>query len=143
MGNAICYTHAAMKKEIHPQTNNVIFVDTSCGAEFMTTSTLSSEETREVNGEQFFVIRTEISSASHPFYTGKQVLLDTARRIDKFQEKVKKQATAAGSRKGKKAKQAARNAAKKTDDTPVSPVATTATAAPVDATPDTTQEAEA
>lgn len=99
-----------MKKNIHPQTNPVIFVDTSCGAEFMTTSTLTSDETRDVNGVSHYVIRTEISSASHPFYTGKQVLVDTARRVEKFQEKMKKQAAAAEARKGKKAKKAARAA---------------------------------
>ncbi|MBP9761210.1 MAG: type B 50S ribosomal protein L31 [Candidatus Magasanikbacteria bacterium] len=101
-----------MKKDIHPTTNPVIFLDTSCGAEFVTTSTLNSSETREVDGVTHFIIRTEISSASHPFYTGKQVLVDTARRIEKFEERAQKQAAAAVGRKGKKVKQAARAASK-------------------------------
>jgi large subunit ribosomal protein L31 len=122
----ICYTHAAMKKDIHPQTNPVIFVDTSCGAEFVTTSTLKSEETKDIDGVSHYIIRTEVSSASHPFYTGKQVLLDTARRIEKFQEKMGKQAAAAETRKGKKAKKASRTT-KQTDEdnTTVTPTVTT------------------
>jgi len=99
-----------MKKDIHPQVHPVVFVDSSCGAEFVTTSTQKSDETRDINGITHFVIHTEISSASHPFYTGKQVLVDTARRIEKFQSRVNKQKDAADSRKGKKAKRAAAKA---------------------------------
>lgn len=95
-----------MKKDTHPTTRPTIFVDTSCGIEFITQSTLKSEETRDVKGVTYQIIRTEISSASHPFYTGKQVLVDTARRVEKFQEKMAKQKTASAARKGKKAKRA-------------------------------------
>ncbi|MBH41547.1 MAG: 50S ribosomal protein L31 [Candidatus Magasanikbacteria bacterium] len=113
-----------MKKDIHPEVYPVVFVDSSCGAEFITTSTQKSDETRDINGITHFVIHTEISSASHPFYTGKQVLVDTARRIEKFQSRVNKQKDAAESRKGKKAKRAAAKAAEvateeKTVNTPV------------------------
>jgi large subunit ribosomal protein L31 len=101
-----------MKSDIHPQVNNVVFVDTSCGAEFITTSTLKSDETRVVDGVEHMVINVEISSASHPFYTGKQVLLDTARRVEKFEKRAAKQAEAAEVRKGKRAK-----AAKRAEDT--------------------------
>ena len=97
-----------MKSDIHPQVNNVVFVDTSCGAEFITTSTLKSDETRVVDGVEHMVINVEISSASHPFYTGKQVLLDTARRVEKFQEKQAKMEAAQKTRKGKAVKKAAR-----------------------------------
>jgi len=97
-----------MKKNIHPTVNPVIFVDTSCGAEFFTTSTLKSDKTREVAGVKYFEINMEISSASHPFFTGKQSLVDTARRVEKFKEKMGKQAAAADVRKGKKAKRTAR-----------------------------------
>lgn len=93
-----------MKKNIHPKINPVIFVDTSCGAEFVTTSTLTSDETREKNGIKHFVINVEISSASHPFYTGKQILVDTARRVEKFEARLEKQPHVAAKRKGKKAK---------------------------------------
>lgn len=104
-----------MKKEIHPKVNPVVFVDTSSGTEFVTSSTLKSEETRDIDGVQHFVISMEISSASHPFYTGKQVLVDTARRIEKFQKKMEKVQAAAESRKGKAVKRAKRAASKKED----------------------------
>ncbi len=105
-----------MKTGIHPTTHPVVFVDNSCGAEFITTSTLTSEETRDINGVAHYIIYTEISSGSHPFYTGKQILLDTARRVEKFEARMKGQADAAESRKGKKVKQASR-AAKKEEKT--------------------------
>lgn len=97
-----------MKTSIHPQVNNVIFLDTSCGVEFVTTSTLKSEQTKEVDGVTYYIIPIEISSASHPFYTGKQILVDTARRVEKFKERADKQAAAV--RIGKAAKHAAKDA---------------------------------
>ncbi|EKE06864.1 MAG: hypothetical protein ACD_18C00250G0001 [uncultured bacterium] len=105
-----------MKKNIHPSVNPVVFIDTSCGAEFFTTSTLKSDKTRVVDGVTYFEITMEISSASHPFFTGKQVLVDTARRVEKFKEKMGKQAAVAGVRKGKKAKSVARAAKKETSE---------------------------
>ncbi|MBU0705654.1 type B 50S ribosomal protein L31 [Patescibacteria group bacterium] len=77
-----------MKADIHPKLNHVVFVDSSSKAEFPTLSTLSSKETRKINGVDHFVIRVEISSASHPFYTGKQTLVDTAGRVDRFKAKM-------------------------------------------------------
>ena len=106
-----------MKKDIHPQVNPVVFVDSSCNEEFVTLSTLKSAETREINGVEHFVIHTEISSGSHPFYTGKQVLLDTAKRLEKFEARAQKQAAAAEKRKGQKAKKAARNSSKQEEET--------------------------
>lgn len=82
-----------MKTDIHPKLNPVVFVDSSTGAEFVTTSTLTSEKTKKIGGVDHFVISVDISSASHPFYTGKQTLVDTAGRVDKFrarQEAAKK-----------------------------------------------------
>lgn len=104
-----------MKPDIHPTTNPVVFVDSSSGAEFVTTSTLTSEETRDIDGVSHFVIRVEISSASHPFFTGEERFVDTAGRVDKFKEKLERVEKAAAKRKGKKAKAAARAAAKKQD----------------------------
>lgn len=81
-----------MKADIHPKLHPVIFIDSSCGAEFVTLSTLISKATKKVNGIDHYVINIEISSASHPFFTGKQTLIDTAGRVDKFrarQEKAK------------------------------------------------------
>jgi large subunit ribosomal protein L31 len=76
-----------MKPEIHPEYHPVIFHDTSSDFEFQSRSTMTSEEVREVDGVNHFVIRLEISSASHPFFTGQQRFVDTAGRIEKFQRK--------------------------------------------------------
>lgn len=76
-----------MKKEGHPQYHPVIFVDSSTGDEFVTRSTLRSKETRSVNGVEHFVYKCDITSASHPFYTGKQRLVDTEGRVDRFRRK--------------------------------------------------------
>lgn len=97
-----------MKKDTHPKVNPVVFVDTSCGAQFVTTSTLKSDETMEIDGVKHMVVNVEISSASHPFYTGKQILIDTARRVEKFQERFSRVSAAADVRKGKKVKRAAK-----------------------------------
>jgi large subunit ribosomal protein L31 len=74
-----------MKADIHPKLNHVIFSDGEF--EIVTRSTLSSRETREVNGVKHFVIPIEISAYTHPFFTGRQKLLDTAGRIDRFKKK--------------------------------------------------------
>lgn len=79
-----------MKADIHPQVHPVIFLDTSTGVEFITTSTLKSEEKKKINGVDHYVIKVEISSSSHPFYTGKRKLVDTAGRVDKFLARAKK-----------------------------------------------------
>ncbi len=76
-----------MKKGIHPDYHPVIFVDTGAEFEFTSRSTMTSKEVREIDGVKHFVIRLDISSASHPFYTGKQRFVDTAGRIDKFRSK--------------------------------------------------------
>lgn len=73
-----------MKAEIHPKLNPVVFIDSACGAEFVTLSTMSSKTTKKINGVDHYVISVDITSASHPFYTGKQTLIDTAGRVDKF-----------------------------------------------------------
>lgn len=79
-----------MKKEIHPILNPVVFHDVTTGKEFVTTSTLKSDETKDVNGVKHFVIRVEISSDSHPFYTKTQKLIDTGGRVNKFKEKMER-----------------------------------------------------
>lgn len=103
-----------MRKDIHPIDRPTIFVDTSCGVEFVTKSTLKTNETRKVDGVEYQIVNMEISSASHPFYTGKQILVDTARRVEKFHEIAAKTKAAAGVRKGKKVKRA-KATAKKTE----------------------------
>ncbi|MHC5011654.1 MAG: type B 50S ribosomal protein L31 [Planctomycetota bacterium] len=76
-----------MKAGIHPEYHPVIFVDTGAESESVSRSTMRSKETREIDGVEHYVIRLDISSASHPFYTGKQRFVDTAGRIDKFRSK--------------------------------------------------------
>jgi large subunit ribosomal protein L31 len=76
-----------MKKDIHPDYHPVVFVDTGAGAEFVSRSTMKSKEVRKIDGVDHFVIRLDVSSASHPFYTGKQRFVDAAGRIDKFRTK--------------------------------------------------------
>jgi len=97
-----------MKQKTHPDVHPVVFIDSSCGAEFITTSTLTSDKKRVIDGVEHYEIMIEISSASHPFFTGKQVFVDTARRVEKFKEKEEKTKQAAEARKGKKAKRISR-----------------------------------
>ena len=75
----------AMKKGIHPESYRpVVFKDMSNGDYFITRSTASTKETIEIDGETYPLIKVEISNTSHPFYTGKSKLVDTAGRVDKF-----------------------------------------------------------
>jgi large subunit ribosomal protein L31 len=101
-----------MKKNTHPTIYPVVFVDTSCGAEFISTSTLKGSDTRVIDGVEYSVINVEISSASHPFFTGQHRFVDTAGRVDKFKERLAKVDAAAAARKGKKAKTVATKAKK-------------------------------
>jgi large subunit ribosomal protein L31 len=74
-----------MKKGIHPENYRpVVFKDMSNGDMFLTRSTAKTTETIEFEGETYPVVKVEISSTSHPFYTGKNKLVDTAGRVDKF-----------------------------------------------------------
>lgn len=79
-----------MKKELHPELHPVVYVDPTAETEFISMSTQTSDKTREIDGVDHYEIRLEISSASHPFFTGKQHFIDTAGRIDKFRKKYKK-----------------------------------------------------
>ena len=74
-----------MKKGIHPENYRpVVFKDMSNGDMFLTRSTCKTTETVEFEGETYPVVKVEISSTSHPFYTGKNKLVDTAGRVDRF-----------------------------------------------------------
>ncbi|MFC6998494.1 type B 50S ribosomal protein L31 [Rufibacter roseus] len=80
-----------MKKDIHPEYREVVFQDTSSDFKFITRSTMNSSETITMeDGKTYPVIKVEVSSASHPFYTGKNLFVDTAGRIDKFKQRYKK-----------------------------------------------------
>jgi len=76
-----------VKKDIHPAYHKVLFIDTATGDEWLTRSTLSSSETREIDGEQVPLVRLEISSYSHPFWTGQLRELDTDGKIDRFRRR--------------------------------------------------------
>ena len=91
-----------MKKDIHPPYFNEAKVTCACGNVFTVGSTLKE-------------IKVEVCSNCHPFYTGKQKFLDTARRVEKFQERAAKKDSLAQAHKGKKVKRATRAAKKKSE----------------------------
>jgi large subunit ribosomal protein L31 len=76
-----------VKEGIHPDYHKVLFVDSATGDEWITRSTLTSSETREIDGEQLPVVKLEISSASHPFWTGTMRELDSDGKIDRFRRR--------------------------------------------------------
>jgi large subunit ribosomal protein L31 len=91
-----------MKKDIHPaEYRPVIFEDSTSGARFLISSTVKADKTAKgEDGKEYPLFQVEISSASHPFYTGQSKIVDTAGRVEKF----KKRASAAKSKPAKKAK---------------------------------------
>lgn len=83
--------HLAMRKDIHPENYRIVaFKDMSNDDVFLTKSTADTNETLEVDGVEYPLVKMEISRTSHPFYTGKSKLVDTAGRIDKFKTKYAK-----------------------------------------------------
>ena len=78
-----------MKQGIHPKNyRKVVFQDISCDLIFLTRSTLASKETvKWKDGQEYPLIKVDISSSSHPFFTGKTRMLDTEGRVDKFNKK--------------------------------------------------------
>lgn len=83
-----------MKKELHPENYRlVVFKDISCDYSFLSRSTVESKETVVwEDGNEYPLVKLEISHKSHPFYTGKMKLVDTAGRVDKFRNRYKKHA---------------------------------------------------
>ncbi|OUW75659.1 MAG: 50S ribosomal protein L31 [Flavobacteriaceae bacterium TMED208] len=80
-----------MKPEIHPNDYRLVaFKDMSNDDVFITKSTVNAKETIEVDGVEYPLVKLEISRTSHPYYTGKSKLVDTAGRIDKFKNKYSK-----------------------------------------------------
>ena len=80
-----------MKKGIHPDNYRLVaFKDMSNGQVYLTKSTVNTRETEVVDGVEYPLMKVEISSSSHPFYTGKMKLVDTAGRVDKFMNRYKK-----------------------------------------------------
>ena len=76
-----------MKKDTHPEYQQVLFVDTSTGTKFLCGSTLKPEGTEVFEGQEYPVYHAPISSASHPFFTGSQQFVDSEGRVDKFMKR--------------------------------------------------------
>ena len=77
-----------MKTDIHPDYRPVVFLDTSSGEKFLTRSTVQTDETTEwEDGHTYPLAKIEISSASHPFFTGQMTIVDTAGRVERFERR--------------------------------------------------------
>ena len=79
-----------MKREIHPKDYRpVLFIDNSSGTEFIIPSTVVTKETgkSKINKKEYPIFRVEISSATHPFYTGQEKIIDTAGRVEKYRKR--------------------------------------------------------
>jgi len=77
-----------MKSDIHPDYREVVFQDMTSDFKFLTRSTLSSKESiKWKDGNEYPLVKVDISSASHPFYTGQNKIMDTSGRVDKFRKR--------------------------------------------------------
>lgn len=76
-----------MKKDIHPNYREVVFKDVSSDYEVLTRSTVKTTEKTTYQGKEYPLFKVDISSASHPFYTGTQKIMDTEGRVDRFKKK--------------------------------------------------------
>lgn len=76
-----------MKKDIHPAYREVVFHDLSCDFKFVTRSTIQTRENTTLDGKEYPLVKIEVSAESHPFYTGKHKIVDTAGRVEKFRQK--------------------------------------------------------
>jgi len=76
-----------VKPGIHPEYRDVVFVDLSNDFKFVTRSTVQTRETIKYEGKEYPLVKIEVSSESHPFYTGKHKIVDTAGRVEKFRQK--------------------------------------------------------
>ena len=76
-----------MKKDIHPEYREVVFLDAAANFSFLTRSTVKTSQTIEYNGKTYPLVRVDISSASHPFFTGKMKLVDSTGQIERFRKR--------------------------------------------------------
>ena len=76
-----------MKKGIHPKYREVVFQDMSNDYKFVTRSTVETRETINFEGKEYPLVKLEVTAESHPFYTGKHKIVDTAGRVEKFRQK--------------------------------------------------------
>lgn len=85
-----------MKSDIHPEYHAVLFHDVSNGYEFVTRSTMTSEERRTLDdGTEAYVVRLDVTANSHPFFTGEQRMVDTAGRVERFRRRYQRDASPA------------------------------------------------
>ncbi len=103
-----------MKKNTHPEYQDILFVDSSTGFKFVCGSTLKPKDTEEFEGKEYPVYRVPVSSSSHPFFTGSNKFIDTEGRVEKFRKRyaLKKEAAVQQDEKEKE-RQAAAKAEKK------------------------------
>ena len=80
-----------MKKEGHPEYHPVCFVDVSTGRKFLTRSTMRSKQKETIEGVEYFVVVRDVTSDSHPAYTGEKRFVDSAGRVEKFKTKFQRQ----------------------------------------------------
>ncbi len=78
-----------MKKDIHPKCEQVLFRDISTKEDYIVSSTIQSKKKETKDGVEYPFVELEISSSSHPFFTGQQKLIDTSGRIDRFEKRFK------------------------------------------------------
>ena len=76
-----------MKTDTHPDYREVLFHDVSCDFKVITRSTINTRETGTYEGKEYPLVKIEVSAESHPFYTGKHKIVDTAGRVEKFRQK--------------------------------------------------------
>jgi large subunit ribosomal protein L31 len=76
-----------LKPEIHPDYREVVFHDLSCDFKFITRSTIGTRDTITFEGKEYPLVKIEVSSQSHPFFTGQHKIVDTAGRVEKFRQK--------------------------------------------------------
>lgn len=80
-----------MKADLHPNYREVVFQDVTSDFKFLTRSTMATKETiKWEDGNEYPLVKVEISSATHPFYTGQNKIMDTSGRIDKFKKRYAK-----------------------------------------------------
>ena len=79
-----------MKADIHPKTHPVCFVDVSSGKKFLTQSTLTSKKKEKIDGVEYYVVVQDVTSDSHPAYTGEKRFVDSAGRVEKFNNKFRR-----------------------------------------------------
>ncbi len=82
-----------MKSEGHPVTHPVCFVDVSTGKKFLTRSTMKSSHQETIEGEKYYMIVRDVTADSHPAYTGEKRFVDTAGRVERFQNKFRRGTT--------------------------------------------------